>query len=118
MAMYTKTGMWRIMFATTLFAICSICGYAQPQPVKAAVVTGGHGFDADAFAALFKDQPGITFVVEEQKDHSELFENISDFPYDVIVFYSMTQQISEKRRRGFIRCNQGCYRIKVVRYDF
>jgi len=38
-----------------------------------------------------------------QKDHSELFEDISGWDYDVIVFYSMTQQISEKRRKNFLK---------------
>ena len=44
---------------------------------------------------------GITYTEAILKDHSELFEDISGWDYDVIVFYSMTQQISEKRKKNF-----------------
>ncbi len=45
--------------------------------------------------------PDIQFVEAAQKDHSELFENIGNWDYDVIVLYNMTQTISEKRQKNF-----------------
>lgn len=69
--------------------------------LNAAVVTGGHAYDQKAFPPLFEGHDGIDFTFEAQKDHSELFEDIENWPYDVIVFYSMTQEISEKRRKNF-----------------
>ncbi|MFO7974237.1 MAG: ThuA domain-containing protein [Candidatus Hydrogenedentota bacterium] len=76
---------------------------AKEDTLRAVVVTGGHGYDKEAFPALFEGNEGIEFVFEEQKDHSEIFEDISDWDYDVIVFYSMTQEISEKRQQNFLK---------------
>ena len=72
--------------------------------VNIVVVTGGHGFQQEPFLAMFKafEGKGITFTHAPQKDHSELFEDISEWKYDVIVLYNMTQKISEKRKKNFM----------------
>ena len=36
------------------------------------------------------------------KGYSEIFEDIKDWPYDVIVFYNMTQVMPENRRANFL----------------
>lgn len=71
--------------------------------VKVAVVTGGHAFEHEPFFEMFDGMKTVDYVEAVQKDHSELFENISDWDYDVIVFYNMTQNISPKRRRNFVK---------------
>jgi hypothetical protein len=78
-----------------------IAAYAA-EPIRAVVVTGGHDYDVKAFPALFEGNPDIEVVFAAQKDDSELFEDIADWPYDVIVFYNMGQRISEKRRQNFL----------------
>ncbi|HOD50713.1 MAG TPA: ThuA domain-containing protein [Candidatus Hydrogenedentes bacterium] len=77
-------------------------GAAQEETLRVVVVTGGHSYDKEAFEGFFKGIEGIEFVFQEQKDHSELFEDVSGWDYDVIVFYSMTQNISEKRQQNLI----------------
>ena len=71
--------------------------------LKVVVVTGGHGFERDPFFKMLDSIEEITYTEAIQKDHSELFEDISGWDYDVIVFYSMTQQISEKRQKNFLK---------------
>jgi len=72
--------------------------FGKSDPINVVVVTGGHGFDHDPFLALFEGYDDITYVEAEQKDHSELFEDISDWDYDVIV-------LSRRNgRRIFRRC--------------
>jgi len=71
--------------------------------IKAVVVTGGHGFEREPFFKMFDDMRRIDYTEAEQKDHSELFEDISAWGYDVIVFYNMTQNISDKRRANFLK---------------
>ncbi|MHC4434822.1 MAG: family 16 glycoside hydrolase, partial [Planctomycetota bacterium] len=71
--------------------------------LKVVVVTGGHGFEHDPFFEMFDNMDTVEYVEAEQKDHSELFENIGGWDHDVIVFYNMTQNISPKRRRNFIK---------------
>jgi len=101
--MYARINKLTALAVVTL--ACLGCTSASGQPrgkLKVAVVTGGHKYDEKAFLSLFENQPGIDFVLEPQQDHSELFEDISEWTYDVIVFYSMTQEISDERRRNLI----------------
>jgi len=72
------------------------------KPIRAVIVTGGHGFDQKAFPKLFEGHPDIVCEFKPQKDDSEIFEDVADWPYDVVVLYNMTQKISEKRRQNFL----------------
>ena len=76
---------------------------AAPGKLKVVVVTGGHDFEREPFFEMMDSIEAITYTEAIQKDHSELFEDISGWDYDVIVFYSMTQQISEKRQKNFLK---------------
>ncbi len=71
------------------------------DPIKAVVVTGGHDFEHDPFFKLFQGYSDIQYVEAAQKDHSELFEDISNWNYDVIVLYNMSQNISPQRQSNF-----------------
>ena len=77
---------------------------AKLVPVKlpVVIVTGGHGYDKPGIQGLFEGHGDIVPTVSEQKDHSELFEDIFSWPYEVIVFYNQTQQISEKRQKNLL----------------
>jgi len=73
-----------------------------PEKIKVAVVTGGHDFQREPFFSMFKGHDDIEYVEAQQKDHSEIFEDISGWNYDVIVLYNMTQNISPKRQENVI----------------
>ena len=75
--------------------------YGRPDVIDVVVVTGGHGFERDPFFALFEGYDDISYVEAEQKDHSELFEDIANWDYDVIVLYNMSKKISPKRQENF-----------------
>ena len=82
--------------------------FGEPDKINVVVVTGGHGFEHDPFFALFQGYDDIEYVEAEQKNHSELFEDISGWNYDVIVLYNMTQEISPQRQENFkALLNQG-----------
>ena len=70
-------------------------------PIKVAVLTGGHGFERKPFLEMFDSFKGIKYTEVQLKDHSEIFEDISGWDYDVIALYSMTQNISQKRKDNF-----------------
>ena len=72
------------------------------KPIKAVVVTGGHGFEHEPFFTLFEGHDDIEYVEALQKDHSEIFEDLSEWDYDVIVLYNMTQKISPQRKKNFL----------------
>lgn len=89
--------------AAVLAALAAGDASAEEKPLSIVVVTGGHGFKEGPFLAVFEGMKGVRFVHAPQKDHSELFENVEKFPYDVIVLYNMTQKISAKRRANFLK---------------
>jgi type 1 glutamine amidotransferase len=70
--------------------------------LEVVVVTGGHAFEHDPFFKIFDDIKEIHYVEALQKDQSELFEDISAWDYDVMVFYNMGQEMSPERRKNFL----------------
>jgi len=85
------------------FVFLTSTGAWAETKLKVAVVTGGHGFSEKPFLALFEGHEGIEFTQIALKDDSELFEDISAWPYDVLVLYNMSQKISEKRQQNFLK---------------
>lgn len=97
-----RTG-FLMVFLLVSTVLLSSCGQSLESGkadvnTKVVVVTAGHGFEREAFFAVFDALEDIDYVEAEQKDDSELFEDISNWDYDVIVFYNMTQNISVKRQ--------------------
>lgn len=101
----TQLLMW--LFLTALICSCSTFSSnedfadKQQEKVKVVVVTAGHDFEREAFFAIFDSFDKVQYVEAEQKDDSEIFEDISDWDYDVIVLYNMTQKISLRRQANF-----------------
>ena len=95
---------WITVVVVAFLCVGCACGRVDghPERIRVAVVTGGHAFDRGSFLQVFEGHADIEYVHLPQKDHSELFEDIRQWPYDVIVLYNMTQEISERRRRNFI----------------
>lgn len=81
----------------------ALAAEGSQKVINVVVLTGGHGYDVKRFPALFEGYDDIRFTIVEQKDHSEIFEDISDFRYDVIVMYNMTQRISPQRQANFLK---------------
>lgn len=84
---------------------CCECGrsakdLSRPgENLKVLVVTGGHAFERTPFFTLFEGYDDIEYVEAQLKDDSEIFEDITGWDYDVIVFFNMTQKISPKHRK-------------------
>ena len=91
--------------------LCSCCechrlakDLSKPgEKLKVLVVTGGHAFERTPFFTLFEGYDDIEYVEAQLKDDSEIFEDISGWDYDVIVFFNMTQKISPKRQENFTK---------------
>jgi type 1 glutamine amidotransferase len=93
--------------------VCSCSNLQQPAAkqqgkIKVAVVTGGHDFEEEPFFAIFENCSDIEYTSIHLQDDSEIFEDISNWDYDVMVLYNMTQEISPHRQENFIELlNQG-----------
>jgi len=104
-----------IMLAAVLLLVAGfLCSFDELAPsgqdpnkpgekIKAVVVTGGHAFEHKPFISLFEGYDDIEYVEVQLKDHSEIFEDISGWDYNVIVFFNMTQKISPKRQENFTK---------------
>lgn len=109
------TSLEMIMYLAKLIVPCAVlaviaagtchvlAGEAGTKVINVVVLTGGHGYDVKKFPALFEGYDDIKFTIVQLKDHSEIFEDISAFPYDVIVMYNMTQKITPQRQQNFLK---------------
>jgi len=77
--------------------------HADAEPLRVVVVTGGHGYEKKAFEDIFIQNTDIACTFYKLQDDSELFEEISDWHYDVIVLYNMSRRISEKRQQNLLQ---------------
>jgi len=93
-----------LFLLATLAASCVGPFAGEPKgKVKVVVLTGGHGFEHDPFFEVFDAMEDVEYTEFVLKDHSEIFEDISDWDYDVIALYNMTQKISPKRRENIVK---------------
>ena len=88
--------------AVTLISLW-VPGAFAAEKMNVVVVTGGHGFEAQPFEAMFNSFDGMTCTYVALEDHSEIFEDITNWHYDVIVLYNMSQKISEERQQHFLQ---------------
>ena len=80
-----------------------LCLSEQAEKTKMVVITGGHEFEQKPFLSLFEGYEDIDYIEARQEDESEIFEDISEWDYDLMVLFNMTQGISEKRQKNFIK---------------
>jgi type 1 glutamine amidotransferase len=73
------------------------------KKIKVVVVTGGHDFEAKPFFSLFEGYDDIEYTKFDLKDGSEIFEDITNWSYDAIVLFNMTQKITPKRQENFLK---------------
>ncbi len=66
------------------------------------VVTGGHGFQHDAFFNLFEGYDDIVFKHVAQPEANKMIETGEADKYDVIVLYDLWQNISEPQKKAFL----------------
>ncbi len=85
-----------LMFSGLAFA-------ADAKTIHVVVLTGGHDYDQKMFPKAFSGHDDIQVDYKHQKDDSEIFEDVVDWKYDVIVLYNMSQKISPKRQENFLK---------------
>jgi type 1 glutamine amidotransferase len=65
------------------------------------IVTGGHGFEREAFFSLFDSFDDMTYEEVVQPHANTLYASQEIDKYDVLVFYDMIQDISEEQKEAF-----------------
>jgi type 1 glutamine amidotransferase len=87
--------------------LSSLCFAAPPlkplsQKIRVLLVTGGHGFEKEAFFKVFQDNPDITYQAVEHPNAHALFKAEAAKQYDVIVMYDFNQKITEEAKADFV----------------
>ncbi len=90
-----------LTIATLALALLTLSAFAE-TPVKALVITGGHGFDNEPFDVMLKALPGVQCTHVDVQDDGKIFEDAPNWSYDVIVLYNMGQKISDKSKENFL----------------
>jgi len=94
-----------LIIGMTALAALPAEGKGGPAPpprknkIRVLIVTGGHNFERDAFFALFKGHPDITYREVVQPDAQAWFSPEKASEYDVLVWYDMYQDIFERARK-------------------
>ncbi|MGW8256521.1 MAG: ThuA domain-containing protein [Thermoguttaceae bacterium] len=91
-----------------MLSVSAICAKAEEpaasaKKLNAAVVTGGHPYNEKEFFKIFQGHDDIVYKHLPQKNGGELFDDISHWPYDVIVLYNFNQTITPKEQANFLK---------------
>jgi type 1 glutamine amidotransferase len=77
-------------------------GVPSAKKLHVVVLTGGHAFNERDFLKLFQGYKDIAYKHLSQKIGGEVFEDIADWPYDVIVLYNLNQHMTPKQQKNFL----------------
>lgn len=77
-------------------------GDAKPvKPLNVVILVGGHGYDESGFETLWKGLDGLAAQVWQGAPYTA-FDDISRFPYDVIVMYNLSSGMTETQKQNFL----------------
>ena len=72
------------------------------KPIKIMLVTGGHWFETVQFFQIFDEMQEIKYDHFLQPDANKaIAQGVAD-KYDIVVFYDMWGEISEKGKKGYV----------------
>jgi type 1 glutamine amidotransferase len=93
---------WFLLAAMAWVGTASGGEAKQEEKIKVLIVTGGHGFNRDAFFKMFQDNPAITFTEAKQGKTSVAYDRDDLLDYDVVVLYDLVQGITEEQKAKFL----------------
>lgn len=102
----------RPLFGLLAFCIALVrlvAADASPQKLNVLVITGGHGFKAEAFEKLFRDDAEITptfvhhtLVNKSEAPFADAYDRTDFSKYDVVVLYDAPRDSTETQRAKFL----------------
>ena len=75
---------------------------AAPARLKVVVVTGGHGFQREAFFEVFRVNPEIVFAEARHSKDADAYDRGDLLDHDVVVLYDMPKTITEPQKEKFL----------------
>jgi len=89
-------------FILLLLALAPVSLAAGAKPLRVLVVTGGHAYETNEFAAMFWSIPEISVRSVAQPEAQSLFTEEAAAGYDLMVWYDMWQPISEGAKKDLL----------------
>jgi type 1 glutamine amidotransferase len=75
-------------------------GEAKKKKLSVVVITGGHGYDKKVFPKTFEGHEDLEIKIVGTT--SKIFDDISDWKYDVMVLFNFKQKINDQQKKNFI----------------
>ena len=93
----------RLLVLTLLFALFFFQSVAaEAAKTKVLLITGGHGFDHEAFLKVFSENPVIEFKhAEHSKGTADAYDRPDLYDYDAVVLYDMPKEITDAQKARF-----------------
>ncbi|MBC8001586.1 MAG: ThuA domain-containing protein [Opitutaceae bacterium] len=77
-------------------------GAETGRKLKLLIVTGGHGFQREAFFKVFQENPAITFTEAKHVKDADAYDRDDLLNFDAVVLYDMPKTITETQKRRFL----------------
>ena len=91
-----------VRIAVLCCALVTLAAWAVP--IRVLVVTGQHDYNKPEFNAMFASFDGIDCTIREmQNNPGALFDEIENFPYDVVALYNFNQQMGDRQKANFLK---------------
>lgn len=74
--------------------------------LRVVVLTGGHAFEQEPFYKMFSDYESFDIDHVKIKKECAYFDDISQWDYDVIVFYNFKNRLSETGRENLLNLSK------------
>jgi type 1 glutamine amidotransferase len=87
------------------FLLASLAWSAPDPKLNLLVVSGGHGYDTVQFNLMWKSFPQFNVTFQVLKVGNEIFEDVSAWNYDVLVFYNEQDpgaKFTDKQKANFL----------------
>lgn len=96
--------MRRLLTCVLLLGGMLLAGGASAADAKLRVLltVGGHGFEEEAFYAVFKAMPDVTFQVAQMPQDAGRLKPGLEKDFDVIVMYDMVAGITPEQQKAFV----------------
>jgi uncharacterized protein len=92
----------RVLFAVMTLAAASTLAADVPK-TKVLLITGGHGFEREAFLKVFRDNPNITVThAEHTKGTADAYDRADLFDHGAVVLYDMPKQINDAQKKRLV----------------
>ncbi len=87
---------------TVATAACFAQQAPQGQKIRVLITTGGHGFEAEPFFAMFDAMPDIEYTKAKLPEDADRLRPGLETQYDCLVMYDMASGFSPQQRKAFV----------------